>query len=143
MKVIVQDRPEFTAGWVSALTGYVPGGAFWSAGLMDSDGAKQKLVAGVVFDNMVGPNIHGHVAATAPLTRAFIRECLHAPFLHNENINSITACVKSTNERSINFLRRLGLEEIGCIRNYYEDGADKVIFVQYRESAAKWLNLKY
>jgi hypothetical protein len=141
MKIIVDDRPEFTAGWVSARTGYVPGGAFWSAGLMESDGAHQKLVAGVVFDNLHGTNIHGHVAADAPLTKAFIRDCLHAPFIQNHTINSITACARSDNEASLRFLKRLGLEEIGCVRGYY-GGADKVIFVQYRETAQKWLNLK-
>lgn len=98
--------PFAVGPWVCARAGgtWVPGRGT-AIGKFGEDG---KLVAGVLYEDWTGANIMCHIAGEGNwASRSYMNVIYDYPF-NQLNAKRITCPVASTNEKSINIVRRMG-----------------------------------
>ncbi len=99
---------------------------------------KQKLIAGVVFNNYFGRDIQASIAATAPhwASRRTLAAIFNYPF-RQLGCARITAQTRHDNLAANCMLQRLGFRPEGRLRAWYEDG-DAEIYGML-SSECRWL----
>jgi hypothetical protein len=97
------------------------------------------FVAAVAYHDRQIHNTHASIAALpGSMTRRFLYAIFDYPFNYLK-VHRITACVRSSNVRSIDFVQRIGFKYEGCQRRGYPDGEDKLLFGILREEC-KWIS---
>ncbi|AQG98657.1 hypothetical protein A9R05_07270 [Burkholderia sp. KK1] len=102
------------------------------------------LVAGVVFDNKSGANIHMHVASNGThhwMTPASMAACFRYAFVH-EKCNRITGLVRADNANAQRFDEHLGFKREGQLRAACTDGTDLIIYGMLK-SECRYIEGKY
>lgn len=139
MKRVVSNMDEQIGTW---LAGRIPhfdlgDSPYTAIGLLDQRGY---IHAGVVYSVFTGNDIVMHVALLnrRALTRRFIEEAFKYPFLQL-NTARVTAMVAAGNQASHDFVKRLGFRREGCLREWYADGQDGILYGMLRREC-RWIH---
>lgn len=89
------------------------------------------LLMGVLYNNYTQNNVFAHIRADKPLTPAFVKIMFDYPF-NQLKVKRITAPIKSTNKRAIEFVQRLDFVIECKLAQAIPDG-DMHIYVLWRE----------
>ncbi len=139
--MIVSQPKEEIAKFVSGIIGegeHFPFDDYSALGLI-KDG---EIIAGVIYNHYVNPNIMMHVAAIPGrrwLNREFLFACFDYPF-NQLNCNRITGLVPKKNKDARRFDTHLGFEYEGNMRKALADD-DMLVYGMLKEKC-KWLKLK-
>lgn len=99
-----------------------------------------QLVAGVVFDNYVPPNIDMHIAGVGPwCAPRFFGECFRYPF-EQLQVARVTSRTAADNTAALRFVRAIGFREEGRIREAIEGGLDLIILGMLKREC-RWLGV--
>ena len=93
------------------------------------------IVAGVVYCNNNGHNLHAHIASDGGrkwASRSFLRLIFSYPFL-TLGVPRITATTSERNITAQGFLRRLGFTHEATLVRAHNDGGDMLVFRMFRE----------
>lgn len=97
---------------------------------VDESGA---LCGGVVYDNWSQTGCFAHMWVARPSVWWSLRKpALAYPFEEGGRL-SVLASIQSTNERSLRWVRHLGLREVARIPQWYAAGEDMVLMELRRE----------
>lgn len=136
MSRIIFDRDELVGEFVRKEIGGIPtwGHGYRAIGLEHQG----ELIAGCVFNHYSITDICLSVAANRKgwLTRSFIFACFHYAFVQL-NCRRVTALVKPSNRKSLKFVRDLGFQYEGCMRETFSD-SDGLLFGMLRRECT-WL----
>lgn len=103
-----------------------------------------ELIAGVVFDNKSGSNIHMHVASNGTrhwMTPAYMAACFRYAFVQ-EKCNRITGLVRADNVDAQRFDEHLGFKREGQLRAACTDGTDLIVYGMLK-SECRYIEGKY
>lgn len=107
---------------------------------LEEDG---RLIAGVCFNNYLGPSIMMHCAAEPGrrwLNKEFLWRCFAYPFLQLQ-CHRVTALVRVDNLDAQRFDEHLGFKREGLIRKACTDGTDMILYGMLKEEC-RWLEIK-
>lgn len=142
--MIITQPKELIGAFVNIRQGHrpeAPWGDFNALGLV-RDG---RLVAGVIYNNYSAKNVYAHIGADQGckwMTKQFLFAMFDYPF--NElGLHRVTALIRATNSRAIEFAENLGFTEEGLMRHYFIDDdaviygllRDKCRFLEMRKAA--------
>lgn len=99
-----------------------------------------ELIAGVVFDTYTHAGINMHIAAIPGklwMTREYLYRCFAYPFVQL-NCRRITGLVREDNEVSKKFVKHLGFEYEGLLREAYMDGTNVVVYGMLKNEC-RWI----
>jgi hypothetical protein len=137
-KRILTGADAMVAEWVGKRIGGIDYGGSPSTaiGLIDARGY---LLAGTVYTVYTGNDVMMHVAALTPrsMTRGFVEACFLYPF-GQLGCSRVTAMVARENQRSHDFVTGIGFVHEGCLREWYEDGQDAILYGMLRREC-RWL----
>lgn len=134
MKQIVVNHPDVLP-WIAHQTR----SEFSSIGVTLGLVSGLEIVAGVLYDNYNGANIHATIAGTEGknwLTREFIRVMFDYPF-RQLKVKRITVVIADDNARSIALAEHLGFSREATLVDAYPTG-NLLIYVMHRASC-RWL----
>lgn len=94
------------------------------------------LKGGVVYTQYSHPNIVVATVLEAPLTRGFLREIFHYPFIQMK-CRRMTALIDAKNARSRQLVEHIGFKLEGCMREAALE--DDVMIYGLLKSDCKWL----
>lgn len=103
-----------------------------------------ELIAGVLFDNKSGANIHMHVASNGTrhwMTPAYMAACFRYAFVQSE-CKRITGLVRADNVDAQRFDEHLGFKREGQLRAACTDGTDLIIYGMLKEEC-RYIEGKY
>ncbi len=103
-----------------------------------------ELIAGVLFDNKSGANIHMHVASNETrhwMTPAYMAACFRYAFVQAA-CNRITGLVRADNVDAQRFDEHLGFKREGQLRAACTDGTDLIIYGMLK-SECRYIEGKY
>ena len=107
-----------------------------SIGIIDKS---ETLIAGVVYNNFYGRDIQATIASRNPGWAS--HRVLHAIFAYpfiQLGCSRITAQTRSSNGHARQFLLRLGFQQEGILRNWYEN--EDAIVMGMIKSECRWIN---
>lgn len=142
MKWILTAHPDFVGRWVCERAGGEWSGVGATFGLVERDGGKDTLIAGVLFDSFNGANINMHVAAL-PGRRWMTREFLFAVFdypFRQLGVKRITGLVAASNADARRFDEHIGFKLEATLKDAHPDG-DLLVYCMTREDC-RWLQLR-
>ena len=98
-----------------------------------------KLQAGVVFDGINLASCNVHVAIDNPLVirRGFLNHGFEYLF-KVLGLERVFCAIKATNEKSLNFAKKLGFEQEAILKNRFPDNVDYIVFRMEKE-ACRWI----
>jgi RimJ/RimL family protein N-acetyltransferase len=129
-KQIVYNYPE-VYDFVKDIYPFAPSLTATGIGLKE-DG---QMIAGVLFEDYNGVNIHMHVAALPGrrwMTREYLFTCFAYPFVQL-GCNRITGTVEASNLDARRFDEHLGFTQEALLKGAARDGGDVIIYVMFRE----------
>jgi RimJ/RimL family protein N-acetyltransferase len=137
MKIITEPK-ELIGRYVASKQGRsADWGLFVAFGLVNDD---EELIAGVVFNGYIAPNIMMHISADA-ITPGFISTVMHYAFVKN-NCKRVTGIIDKRNKKSRRFAHHLGAKLEGVMRDAGEHG-DICIYGLMKSDAEKWIQPRY
>ena len=142
MSLIIAQPKELIAAFVNVRQGYPtesPWGYFNALGLIRSD----TLVAGIIYNADEAANICMHIGADDGarwLTPAFLFAAFDYPF-NQRRKNRVTALLREGNDRAIEFVKHLGFEHEGTLKDYFDNGDARYIYGLRREQC-RFLEMK-
>lgn len=101
-----------------------------------------QMVAGVVYCNSNGHNLHAHIASDGSrrwLTRKFLRAMFAYPFIVLRSPR-ITATTADDNKAARQWLEKAGFEIEGVMLKAADGGRDLLIYRMFKDECP-WLNL--
>ena len=131
--MIISQPKEMIGAFVNIRQNFPPEtswGVFNALGLVNSG----TLVAGVIYNCFEGMNCNMHVGAIDG-SKWMTQEFLHAAFDYPFNqlrMRRVTACIHSSRNKAISFVKNLGFEYEGRMKHYYENG-DMLLYGMLRE----------
>ncbi len=99
-----------------------------------------EIVAGVIYENWNKRSIVAHMAVTGRLTRAFLGVIFRYAY-EQCGVNKVILPVSSENEKSNNFVKRLGFTEEARIRD--ADPQGDIVIYSLEKSACRFLGENY
>jgi RimJ/RimL family protein N-acetyltransferase len=125
----VRPAPAEHYAWIASRAGLVAGSEFRAIEAVAGD----RILAMVGYDGWTPNSCIMHVAIDEPIAiRRLIGPTFQLPF-ERLNRGVVLASILSTNGPSLKFVRRLGFEKLGAIRDGYAVGVDLVVFQMRRE----------
>jgi RimJ/RimL family protein N-acetyltransferase len=140
MKRIVWHESERVMRFVAEHVGAETFKDYAAIGL-EKDG---ELIAGVLFDNKSGANIHMHVASNGTrhwMTPAYMAACFRYAFVQ-EKCARITGLVRADNTDAQRFDEHLGFRREGQLRAACADGTDLIIYGMLKDEC-RYISGKY
>lgn len=140
--MIITQPKELIAAFVNLRQGFPPEtswGNYNALGLVRNG----HMVAGVIFNGYESANVNIHVGAVAG-SRWMTKEFLHAVFDYPFNQlgrRRLSAYIRSTNKKTIAFVKHLGFVHEGTLRDFYTDGGDMAVYGLLR-SKCRFLDLR-
>jgi len=132
--VIITQPKELIGAFVNVRQGY-PAEASWGTfnalGLIKSG----RLVAGVIYNDYSAMNCYMHISAEDGrkwLNKEFLFSAFDYPF-NQLGLHRVTALIKAKNARAIEFVKRIGFEQEGFLRDFFAKD-DAVIFGMLRDN---------
>lgn len=110
---------ERVARFVSGITGASFCPPYTTMGLMRG----QDIVAGVIFNQFEGPNVHVTIAGTG-WTAGFVKAVGEYVF---DQLGCLRMTVTTEQERVADYALRLGGEVEGRMKDYYGEGRDAIL----------------
>ena len=133
MRVITEPK-ELIGRYVAQKQGRSPDwGLHVAFGLVNDD---EELIAGVVFNGYIAPNIVMHISADK-ITPGFISTVMHYAFVTNK-CKRVTGIIDKRNKKSRRFAHHLGAKLEGIMRDAGEHG-DVCIYGLMKRDAEKWI----
>lgn len=137
MKIITEPK-ELIGRYVAHKQGRVQDwGLFVAFGLVNDD---EELIAGVVFNGYIAPNIMMHISAEK-LTPGFVSTIMHYAFVKN-NCKRVTGIIDKRNKQSRRFAHHLGAKLEGVMKDASPNG-DLCIYGLMKRDAEKWIQPRY
>ena len=136
MKCVVLNEREKFGEWARARIPHVPSWGEWYQCIgLEEDG---KPIAAVVFNLFSGCDIAMHVAAEGKrwMSREYLRTCFAYPFIQL-GCRRVTAYVSSRNETAWQFVRHLGFQQEGLMREAVPD--DDVMVYGMLKNECRWI----
>jgi RimJ/RimL family protein N-acetyltransferase len=101
-----------------------------------------ELLGGVVIYDFTGRAVSMHVAGFAPnwINKDLLWISFHYPFVQL-GCDSIFCQIKSSNERAIKFVKKVGFEPEVVIRDVFPGGVDLVVLRMYARTC-RWLGIR-
>lgn len=129
MRFILAGQEQLVIDWVSARIKHfnITPESKSAIGLIDENGS---ILAGIVYENYRGHDIHIHIAAVPGsqwLNREFLTEGFRYPFLYL-GVDRITGLVPASNKDAQRFDEHLGFKLEGRIRKGLPDGDDLLVY---------------
>jgi RimJ/RimL family protein N-acetyltransferase len=137
VKHIILGYEDLVAPWVLARAGgdYYPGSCR-AISLFDGD----RIIAGVLYDNYNGANIHGSMAAVEGsrwLNREFLRVVFEYPFLQL-GVKRITGLVAESNHLARRLDEHLGFKLEATLQDAHPSG--NLLVYAMHKAECHWIN---
>lgn len=100
----------------------------------------EKLVAGVVFENFNGASITAHMAIKGLINRSYLGAIFRYAYVFC-GVHKVILPVSSVNDKSTNFVSRLGFTEEGRISGAAPGG--DIILYTLKKADCRYLGEKY
>tara|TARA_R110002126_G_scaffold253479_1_gene396551 strand:- start:875 stop:1318 length:444 start_codon:yes stop_codon:yes gene_type:complete len=137
MKIITEPK-ELIGRYVAQKQGRSPDwGLYVAFGLVNNN---EELIAGVVFNGYIAPNIMMHISAET-LTPGFVSTIMHYAFVKN-NCKRVTGIIDKNNKKSRRFAHHLGAKLEGVMKDASPSG-DLCIYGLMKSDAEKWIQPRY
>lgn len=125
---------DFVGGWVEARMGIKLIPPYTSFGLLGSDGL---LAGAMIFNAFNEGNAEVSIYAPRAVSRGSLRAA--ASYLFETNgCNRVTARTRASSLRVRRFIEKVGFQQEGVLRAYYQDGEDAILYGLLR-SECRWL----
>lgn len=92
----------------------------------------------IIYTNMTKTNIDMHWWMPGCLTKEVIKNMFVYPFVELE-MKRITGIIRSTNEKVIKIVEKLGFEKEAVVKDYYNLSEDMLIYKITFEKARRWM----
>ena len=138
MRIITEPK-ELIGNYVAKKQNHLPDwGSFVAFGLVNKH---EELIAGVVFNQLLIPNIMMHISAEK-LNAGFISTVMHYAFEKNK-CKRITGVIDRRNKKSRRFAIHLGAKLEGVMRQASVNNEDLCIYGLLKADAKKWYEPRY
>jgi len=135
---IIHEPKELIGQYVALKQNHLPDfGLYTAFGLLNKD---EQLVAGIIFNGYLHPNIMMHISAEQ-ITPGFIATAMHYAFVQL-NCKRITGVIEQGNKDSFRFAKKLGAQIEGIMRDATPKG-DLYIYGLLKANAQKWIKPQY
>ncbi len=91
-----------------------------------------ELIAGVIYEGFNGHNIWMHCAIPGRMTRDFLHQCFHYPFIEL-GCKRVSGYVEASNAKARRFDEHLGFKPEARLRGAASDGGDVILYAMTRK----------
>lgn len=135
---------EEVVAWVAQQTNeYGDFGAATGIGVIEKQGEKWNLIAGIAYAEWNGVNVVCHIASDLSrrwLTKQFLWMIFDYPF-EQLKVKRMTACIGEGNKDSRRFVEHLGFT-LECRLSDAHPTGDILVYAMRKPQAERWLKLK-
>lgn len=115
---------EFIGSWLEARLGVTIIPPYTSFGFIGADGL---LAGAVIFNGLNEGNVEVSIYAPKAVSRRVLRVAADYAF-QTLGCNRVTARTRASSLRVRRFIEKVGFQQEGVLRAYYQDGEDAILY---------------